>query len=184
MTGFQNKVTNQIAYSSPASVCTTDTSGKCYVNNDEMTSKGIETNLSAMVYEGKTDSLDMHLGYTYTVSQFSDKTYKNHSSDKAPPHVVNISAIYGFDSGKGSLRADAVIKSCGWEQYHKGSRVSGYDPSYDGDGWFLNLGAQYEIYDGVTAYARIENVFDSEYYTSSGYTDAPFGVYGGLGYKF
>ncbi len=184
VTAFKNKAKDQIAYSDLASVCTTASDHKCYVNIDEMNSKGVEAELGMLVYEGETDSLDLHVGYTYTLAQFSDKTYSNHAYENISPHVVNVSAIYGFDSGKGSVRADATFKSRGWEKSHyDATRTSSY-PAYDGDGWYLNLAAQYEIMDNVTLYGRVENLFDSEYYTTSGYTEAPFGVYAGIGYKF
>jgi vitamin B12 transporter len=183
--GFHNQLTDAIRYVTGASCKNSD--NKCYMNADEMESMGVETKIGALVYQGDTDSLDAQVGYTYTVAQFSDKDWKDHAVDKASPHVANVSLIYGFDSGRGSVRADGTIKSRGWEEYHKGStgtKSGSYYPNYDGDGWKVDIAAQYEVLEGLTVYGRVENLFDSEYYTSSGYTDSPFGVYVGLGYKF
>ncbi len=177
---FRNELENAIRYLSGAGLGCNNAENKCYVNADEMTTQGLETSVDALLYQGESDSLDAHIGYTYTVSQFTDKTNQNHQSDKAPPHVANASLIYGFDHGRGSVRADGTIKSRGWEAYHKGANST----AYDGDGWKVDLAAQYEILEGLTAYGRVENLFDQEWYTSSGYTDSPFGVYVGLGYKF
>ncbi len=190
VTAFHNRVDNVIT-SSKDSGCAPGFSGSCYLNGDRLIAKGVETSLGALVYEGKSDSLDLQLNYTYTLTSFSATTssakFADHAADKISPHVVNISAIYAFDNDKGSIRADATIKSRGWERYHKGygtQTSSGYVETYDGDGWKLDLAAQYEIMDNVTVYGRVENLFDSEYYTSSGYNSNPFGVYAGIGYKF
>ncbi|SBV90670.1 putative Cobalamin uptake ligand-gated TonB-dependent outer membrane channel [uncultured Alphaproteobacteria bacterium] len=183
VTAFHNRVDNVIT-SSKDTNCAPGYTGSCYVNGDRLIAKGVETSLGALVYEGESDSLDLQVNYTYTLTSLNATTsagkITDHAADKISPHVVNVSAIYAFDHDKGSVRADATIKSRGWERYHKGYVAE----TYDGDGWKLDLAAQYEIMDNVTVYGRVENLFDSEYYTSSGYTSNPFGVYAGIGYTF
>ena len=60
VTGFHDEIKNAIAYTEGATVCTVATGSdfKCYINNDMVKSKGIETTVDANVSRGPlTDSI-------------------------------------------------------------------------------------------------------------------------------
>ncbi len=175
-TVFKNKLENQIVYQDDATICTGSTS-KCYINRDEMNSKGVEAEINALAYQGETDSLELGTTYTYTLAM--DET--GAEIDRVPRHNLGLNATYRFDNEKGLFRVDSQYNGRRTDYYSFGA---GKTRIRDGGEWKVDFLAEYEVYDDVRAYVRGENIFDANFTTSTGYTGTPQGFYVGVGYSF
>ena len=136
------------------------------VNNRDLSVQGLELYLDVM----PVDSVRLHLDYTFTHTELDDS---GKQALRRPKHQVN-----------GTLALDITdeLTVTGNATLVGGRRDIGYYggekemPAYT----VINAAISYDLLDGVTAYARAENLLDEDYESADGFQGAGLRLLVGL----
>jgi vitamin B12 transporter len=166
-TYFHNDVTNFI---SPIVIGFDPGSGfpiTRYENVDQFTSDGVETFAAASV----SDQLKLRADYTYTHVVASNEF----GLLRKPRHKVGLSAIW--NPIPTLTVASSVVYVSSWRDILRTDTTVHVDqPGYT----VVNLAANYEVTPNLTAFARIDNLFNKHYQNPNGFEQTGFGIFGGV----
>lgn len=162
-TYFHNDIENLIALSP---------SGTTNVNIGQAETYGVESFVAYRPW----DRLSLRTDYTYMVAE---DAILDQRLLRRPRHKATLSGAWQVTDAF-SLSASLL---------YVGSRVDGNRDfsvqRLDADGYTtVNLAGSYAISETVTAFARIENLFDKEYQDPTGFLRPGFGVFAGLKVAF
>lgn len=128
--------------------------------------RGVETGISVRVAEG----LDAKASYTYLDAE--DKA-TGEQLTRRPKDKVVVSAAYAC--GRFSAAADYTFVGRTFD-----STVQRFLDSYS----VVNLSGSFELRDGITLFARVENLFDEDYETAGTFAMPGVSGYGGVKAEF
>ncbi len=157
-TYFHNNIDNLI---------TINNAGTSYLNVAEATTSGVESFLAHEL----SDRLSWRADYTYTKAEDA-------SGDellRRPKHKASLDARWQV--------TDAAVLSA--TMLYVGSRIDRTRnftvPRFEADGYTVaNLAGSYQLNSALTAFARIENLFDREYEDPTGFQRPGFGAFAGV----
>jgi vitamin B12 transporter len=143
-------------------------SGTSYANVAKATTFGAESFIAWQALE----QLSVRADYTYTIAR-DDVLHR--PLLRRPKHKASLHAGY---QATDALNLSATL-------LYVGPRVDGNRdfsvPREKGDGYFLiNLASSYDLGNGVTFFARIENLLDREYEDPNGFLRPGFGAFAGV----
>lgn len=158
-TYFHNNIDNLI---------TINDAGTSYVNVAEATTSGVESFLAHAL----SDRLSWRADYTYTKAEDADLGTE---LLRRPKHKGSVEAHWQV--------TDAALLSA--TVLYVGSRIDRSRdftvPRLDTDSYtVVNLAGSYALNRTLTAFARIENLFDREYEDPTGFQRPGFGAFGGV----
>lgn len=138
-----------------------------YQNVDRFESSGVETFVAASV----TNALKVRADYTHTEVRASD----DFALLRKPKDKASVTTTYLPNSDL-TLSA-TVLHVSSWLDGLRGDfqtrvRMPGYTT--------VNLSGSYVVNQNVTAFARIDNLFDVRYQNPNGFQQTGFGIYGGI----
>jgi vitamin B12 transporter len=137
------------------------------INIDAATTDGVETFGSLTVSE----QLTLRADYTYT-NAVDAKT--DEQLLRRPRNKGSVSAIW---SPLQRLTLTTTVLFVGeWADFGRETFVRLTQPGYV----IVNLAANYAVTDQVTAFARIDNLFDENYQDPNGFLRPGFGIFGGV----
>ncbi|WP_375688262.1 TonB-dependent receptor plug domain-containing protein [Pseudooceanicola sp. LIPI14-2-Ac024] len=129
-----------------------------YINQDgDSDRQGVEV-------EGRfeaTDDLTLRLSYTYL-----DATNPDGSVEvRRPRHELRLGASLNALADRATFSADARYVAGTFDSQYFGSYATAELPDY----WVVDVAAGYQVSDALRVTARVENLFDEEYYDVWGY---------------
>ncbi len=161
-TYFHNDVTNLITYEAIAPAYTT------YVNLAHAKIDGAETFLA---FKPLSD-LTLRADYTYTMAMDAQQSWE---LLRRPKHKVSLGAQW---QATGALSLSTTVIRIG--DFVDTDRY-GLTPRLNAPGHtVVNLAGAYDLGGGLTAFARIDNLFDEHYQDPTGYTRPGFGAFAGM----
>lgn len=167
---FKLDVDNQIAYTScpltPAFICVPGTVST--LNNIPGTSERQGVEIAASLPLGEVAKVD--LAYTYTDA----RRQTGARIGLVPKHELTLSV-----SGAVNDRISAAVSV-----KHVVDRMDDFAFAPMPDYTVVSAEASYKVSDGAEAYLRVENLFDEQYQTSSGYNTAGRSAFVGLRARF
>ena len=111
----------------------------------------------------------------------ADYTFTEVSSDEAfallrkPKHKASLTAVW--TPTEQLTLATTVLHVSSWRDILRGNTSIHLDmPGYT----VVNVAANYVVNQNVTAFARIDNLFDKRYQNPNGFLQSGFGIYGGV----
>lgn len=119
-----------------------------------------------------TDDLDLRLSYTRL-----DATEPAGIEVRRPKHELGLGATLRTFGGRGTVSADARYVSGNYDTF---GGVRSKLPAF----WKVDLAATYQVADNVKLNARVENLFDKDYFEAWGYYNRGRTIYVGLGADF
>jgi vitamin B12 transporter len=161
-TYFHNDITNLInVFFDPARFRST------LINVDEATTEGVEAFVSFIVSE----QLKLRADYTYTnaVDARTDQQLLRRPRNKA-----SVSAIW-TPVERLTLTTTALFVG-EWADVDRATLARVTQPGFA----VVNVAANYVVNDQVTAFARIDNLFDERYQDPNGFLRPGFGIFGGV----
>jgi len=160
-TYFRNDVTNLIR--------TTAIYPYPYANVRDAKTEGFETFASVAF----NDRFSVRFDHTYTrVAAYDDGVYRQLT--RRPENKMSLAVIW---KPIDDLTLSATFLAVG--PFYDVGRFGGAiltNPGYK----ILNLAANYTVAPGVTAFARVDNVFDERYQQATGFLNPGLGVFGGV----
>ncbi|MHA7887584.1 TonB-dependent receptor plug domain-containing protein [Roseicyclus sp.] len=165
-TVFWIQVNDLIGFDGTATFCASPFG--CYVQvPGETTTQGVELAASYDV----TERISAFGTYTYTDTE----TASGARLTRVPRHQLSLGVAGELDSGwrfsvAGIGAADTAVSTFATNQLD--------------DYFVVNANVGYELSDGVEAYLRVDNLFDTEYQTSPGFGTSDRAVYLGLRSRF
>ncbi len=161
-TYFHNDITNLITYAAIAPTYTT------YVNIAQAQIDGVESFLAFKPFS----DLTLRADYTYTMAmdaQLSEELLRR------PKHKVSLTAKWQATEAL-SLSATVI---------HAGDFVDtdryGLIPRLNAPGYtVVNIASSYDLGHGLTAFARIDNLFNESYQDPTGFLRPGFGAFAGM----
>lgn len=162
-TYFHNDISNLIE---------TNTTGTTYVNVGQATTYGAENFVSYKPWE----PLTLRADYTYTMAN-DDITHTE--LERRPKHKVSLDAIWHATDAL-TLTATAVYKGK-WVDINRDGTASGlFATPYT----LINLAGNYDFGNGLSFFARINNLLDRHYQDPIGFQHQGFGVFAGIKLAF
>lgn len=138
-----------------------------YDNVSQFESRGVEAFAAAIV----NAYWKLRADYTYTQVSAADEF----ALLRKPKHKASLTAIW-TPTDQLTL-STTVLYVSSWRDILRGNTSVHLDqPGYT----VVNLAANYVVNQNVTAFARIDNLFDKRYQNPNGYLQTGFGIYGGL----
>lgn len=158
-TYFHNDVENLI---------TINNAGTSYANVAEATTSGVET----FVSHEPSDRLSWRADYTYTKAE---DAVSGEELLRRPTHKASVNARWQVTDA-GTLSATVL---------YVGSRIDRSRdftvPRFEAVGYtIVNLAGSYDVSRVLTAFARVENLFNREYEDPTGFLRPGFGAFAGL----
>ncbi|MDY6853657.1 MAG: TonB-dependent receptor [Thermodesulfobacteriota bacterium] len=141
-----------------------------YENLDKAKTKGVES----FVEVSPQNDLSIRLNYTYTDSEDDE----GDSLLRRPLHKAGLNTLYYFTQN-GTLNLGILYVGERDDSYWDSMAFSSMDVVTD-DYIVVNLAGSYNISDSFQILARIENLFDEDYYEAYGYGTAGFSTYIGM----
>jgi vitamin B12 transporter len=145
-----------------------------YNNVDKAETGGIES----FVIITLSDDLVLGLNYTYTDTEDND----GRRLLRRPLHKIGFNTNYRFLE-RATANLDVFYVGERDDSYWDAMTFTTRDVVLD-DYILVNLAASFDIYDYLTIFGRIENLFDEEYYESYGYGTPGLSAYGGVKINF
>jgi vitamin B12 transporter len=125
-----------------------------------------------------TSTLSVGGAYTY----LDARDPKGIEEVRRAPHAGRIDADLAFDRGRGHLNLAAI--------YNGQAKDLAFDDAFNSstvtlkDYWVVNVAASYEVAPSVTAFGRVENLFNEKYQEIYGYQTAGVAAYAGMRFSF
>lgn len=145
-----------------------------YNNVDKAETGGIESFAVITL----SDDLVLGLNYTYTDTEDND----GRRLLRRPLHKIGFNTKYRFLE-RATANLDVFYVGERDDSYWDAMTFTTRDVVLD-DYVLVNLAASFDIYDYLTIFGRIENLFDEEYYESYGYGTPGLSAYGGVKINF
>lgn len=167
VTGFRRDSENLIAYFSCWGVTDplcTDRPNGTYVNTARARAQGVEAEASYALGD------NLRIGGIYSFVDTEDRDTGLDLARRAR-HFGTIYGDWQSDFGLG-LGADLRLVGASWNDAGNTTRIDGYE--------LLDLRATFGIGDHLELFGRVENVFDKQYETVTGYGTAGRGYFGGI----
>jgi len=137
------------------------------INIDEATTEGVEAFASVTV----TEQLKLRADYTYTEAMDAKK---HEQLLRRPRNKASITAVWN-PIERLTLSATTLIVG-EWADIHRLTFERLTQPGFV----VVNVAANYVVNDHLTAFARIDNLFDEHYQDPSGFLRPGFGIFGGI----
>jgi vitamin B12 transporter len=151
---------------------TINDSGTSYANVGKATTYGVESFVS---YKPR-DVLTLHADYTYTNAE---DDILHEELLRRPKHKASLNAAWQVTEAA-SLSATALFVGP-WIDVNRAGTLSGITAN----GYtVVNLAGSYDLGHGVTAFARINNLFDRHYQDPLGFQRSGLGVFAGVRIAF
>jgi len=145
-----------------------------YDNVNKAQTRGVESFVEASPLK----DLSLRLNYTYTDTE--DDTGKRLL--RRPLHKVGFNTFYRF-LNRGTVNLDILYVGERDDSYWDTMAFTARDVAID-DYVVVNLAGSFDISERFHVFARIENLFDEDYYEAYGYGTAGFSAYGGVKIEF
>lgn len=143
-----------------------------YVNIGRATTQGVESFVSLRPW----DRLTLRSDYTYTLA-YDDIAQEELL--RRPKHKVSLSGIWRVTNAA-QVSATVIYVGPWLDTNRDGTATDILAPGYV----LVNLAASYDLGQGVTAFARIDNALNVHYQDPLGFQRPGLGVYGGLKIAF
>jgi len=137
------------------------------INIDEATTEGVEAFASVTV----TEQLKLRADYTYTEAMDAKK---HEQLLRRPRNKASITAVWN-PIERLTLSATTLIVG-EWADINRLTFDRVTQPGFV----VVNVAANYVVNDHLTAFARIDNLFDEHYQDPSGFLRPGFGIFGGI----
>ncbi|MCK9274485.1 MAG: TonB-dependent receptor [Syntrophales bacterium] len=145
-----------------------------YENAETAQSDGIESFIDIIARE------DLSFRFTYTYTNTRDSNRKQLL--RRPLHKAYFNARYRFFE-RGTANLDILYTGERDDSYWNAMTFTTDDVVLE-EYLVVNLSGLYEISDNLRLFARVENLFDEDYYEAYGYAVPGLSVYGGLRVSF
>jgi vitamin B12 transporter len=134
--------------------------------------EGMEVSFTANITEG----LDFNSSYTWT----STKDANNIALVRRPKHIASANFNYGFTLFDNRANINLGVKYNGEQTDYAFDKNFSRSTVVLNDYTVVNLAASYEIFDRVELFARVENMFNSNYQEVYSYASRGVAGYGGI----
>lgn len=145
-----------------------------YVNIDDAKTNGLESFIEITPFK----DLTLCLNYTYTDTEDDDGKRLR----RRPLHKIGFNTFYRFLE-RGTVNLDVLYVGKRDDSYWDSMTFATKDVTTDSY-VVVNLSGAFDISDHFRIFARIENLFDEDYYEAYGFGTAGFSAYGGLKMTF